>query len=261
MRQDADRTYDCLDMALVDDEALVVLANECDYAPARDEILLRYSPQTERLIQWLARSTEFRGTDVEDARQNAVFWTVEAITKFDQEQTGRARRCSFYSFLYRVLVARFKDFSKHVRRVERRRVLTSDGSGSGDEDFSARIFRDPTDPAVLAETEEAVRRLQEAVGGLDAEGREIWRLLCEGNSLREIASTLDISYDGAKRRRRKLIATLKLQLRQPSEPPAPTQGKPASLLGAATAAKKTPAAAENFRPGPDGLSNNKSKQQ
>lgn len=227
MRQDADRTYDCLDMALVDDEALVVLANECDYAPARDEILLRYSPQTERLIQWLSRSTEFHGADVEDARQNAVFWTVEAITKFDQEQTGRTRRCSFYSFLYRVLVARFKDFSKHVRRLERRRLLTTDGAAADDADLAARLFRDPTDPAVLAETDEAVRRLHEAVGKLDAEGREIWRLLCEGNSLREIAATLEISYDSAKRRRRKLIATLKSQLRQPGESPA----GPVNLLG------------------------------
>ena len=53
MRQDDDRTYSCLDMALVDDEALIVLAHECEYSPARDEILLRYRPQTERLIQWL----------------------------------------------------------------------------------------------------------------------------------------------------------------------------------------------------------------
>ena len=79
------------DLVPLDDEALVVLANECDYAPARDEILLRYSPQTERLIQWLARSTEFNGADVEDARQNAVFWTVEAIAKFDTDQADRVR--------------------------------------------------------------------------------------------------------------------------------------------------------------------------
>ena len=38
MYQGDNRTYDCLDMALLDDAALVVLANECDYAPARDEM-------------------------------------------------------------------------------------------------------------------------------------------------------------------------------------------------------------------------------
>jgi RNA polymerase sigma factor (sigma-70 family) len=212
MRQDDDRTYACLDMALVDDEALVVLSNECDYGPARDEILLRYSPQTERLIQWLARSTEFGGADVEDARQNAVFWTVEAITKYDTEQTDRVRRCSFYSFLYRVLVARFKDFTKQVRRLERRRRLTSDWPN---EDGSlSHIFRDPSDPAMIAETREAVQRLQTAVAALDQESQQIWQRLCEGMSLREIAAELGLSYDSAKRRRRKLLANLKLHLRQ-----------------------------------------------
>lgn len=207
-----DRTYDCLDMALVDDEALIVLAKECDYSPARDEILVRYSPQTERLIQWLARSTAVGATDVEDARQNAVFWTVEAINKFDSEQTGRLRRCSFYSFLYRVLVARFKDFTKKVNRLERRRRLASDAPV---EDGSlSHLAYDPSNPASIAEAEEAVRKLQGAVAQLDDEARQIWRQLCDGNSLREIAADLGISYDAAKRRRRKLIATLKLHLRE-----------------------------------------------
>ena len=214
MRPDDDRTYDCLDMALLDDAALVVLANECDYAPARDEILLRYSPQTERLIQWLARSTEFNGADVEDARQNAVFWTVEAITKFDTDQADRARKCSFYSFLYRVLVARFKDFTKQVRRLERRRRLASDEAK--DEGSLSHLFHDPSNPAIIAETREAVQRLQAAVAELDDEARQIWRRLCEGVSLREIATELGLSYDAAKRRRRKLIAKLKLHLRQAS---------------------------------------------
>ena len=143
MSQDQNSAASCLDMALVDDEALVVLANECDYMPARDELLVRYSPQTERLIQWLARSTEFANSDIDDARQNAVFWTVEAISKFDTDQMDSVRRCSFYSFLYRVLVARFKDFSKQLRRFERRRRLISDDSST----YSmGHVFRDPTDP-------------------------------------------------------------------------------------------------------------------
>ena len=207
------RAYNCLDMALVDDEALIVLARECDYSPARDEILLRYSPQTERLIQWLARTTEFGSTDIEDARQNAVFWTVEAIKKFDLQQDERTRRCSFYSFLYRVLVARFKDFTKQVRRLERRRTLASQGE---DEDqSSSHLFRDPADPAAIVEAEEAARWLNAAVAQLNDECLQIWQRLCEGLSLREIADELGLSYDAAKRRRRKLIDKLKFHLRRP----------------------------------------------
>ncbi|MGL4512208.1 MAG: sigma-70 family RNA polymerase sigma factor [Lacipirellulaceae bacterium] len=200
-----------LEMALIDDEALVVLARECDYGPARDEILVRYRPQTERLVNWLSRSTEFGATDVEDAHQNSVFWTVEAIGKFDTLQPDAARRCSFYSFLHRVVVARYKDFTKHLRRVERRRVL------SGDPLEPAPTSGDTTahsgDPAALAERAEASLLLKEALGKLDPECREIWERLCCGQGLREIAGELGLSYDAAKRRRRKLIGELKLLLR------------------------------------------------
>lgn len=215
MQEDQQRTYESLEMALVDDEALVVLAKECDYSPARDEILVRYNPQTERLIQWLGRSTEFGSTDLEDARQNAVFWTMEAINKFDTEQTSWARRCSFYSFMYRVLVARFKDYSKHLRRKDRRQTTLDPQEGDSSR---GHIFRDPRDPASLAEAEEAARRLQAAVGALDEEAQQIWKQLCEGASLREIADYLGISYDAVKRRRRKLIASLKQLLREPLPP-------------------------------------------
>jgi RNA polymerase sigma factor (sigma-70 family) len=78
------------------------------------------------------------------------------------------------------------------------------------------LFRDPTDPAVIVETEEAARWLQAAVAGLDEECRQIWQRLCEGIGLREIAGELGISYDSAKRRRRKLIEKLKFHLRKPA---------------------------------------------
>ena len=218
MDQDAQRSYESLEMALVDDEALVVLAKECDYAPARDEILIRYNPQTERLIHWFARSTEFGSTDIEDARQNAIFWTIEAINKFDTDQSTLQKRCSFYSFMYRVLSARFKDFSKHLRRRGRRQ-FTLDTPES--ELPPTDLTRAPNDPALLAETEEATRQLRAAVASLDEEAAQIWGKLCEGNSLREIAEDLGISYDAAKRRRRKLIASLKHHLQASSSRPSP----------------------------------------
>lgn len=213
-------SFESPDMALVDDEALIVLARECGYAPARDEIMVRYSPQTERLIQWLARTGGVNPSDVDDARQNAVFWTVEAITKFDSEQEGRERRCSFHSFLHRVLVARFKDFARKVHRQQRRHRLSADTSE--DEDSISTLAFDPTSPQAIAEAEEAAKALQAAIEQLDDQARQIWLRLCEGVGLREIAGELGISYDAAKRRRRKLLAELKSRLskNQPL-PPAP----------------------------------------
>ena len=71
-------------------------------------------------------------------------------------------------------------------------------------------------PAIIVETEETARWLQSAVAELDDECQQIWRRLCEGVNLREIAAELGMSYDAAKRRRRKLIEKLKFHLRRPS---------------------------------------------
>ncbi|MEN1678605.1 MAG: sigma-70 family RNA polymerase sigma factor [Planctomycetota bacterium] len=216
-------SFESPDMALVDDEALIVLARECGYGPARDEIMVRYSPQTERLIQWLARTGGVNPADVDDARQNAVFWTVEAIKKYDQDQEGRERRCSFHSFLHRVLVARFKDFARKVHRQQRRHRLSADTS---EEEASVSMLAfDPASPQAIAETEEAAKALQAAVEQLDDEAAHIWKRLCEGVGLREIAGELGISYDAAKRRRRKLLGEMKSKLAERT--PGPLTAGPA----------------------------------
>ncbi len=199
-----------LDLAVMEDEALVVLAEECEYGPARDELIVRYDIQIDRLIGWLAHSYRLSHADLEDARQNAVFWIVEAITKYDTEQMGKVRGCSFRSFVHRVLTSRFKDFTKHLRRVECHYArstpcLVEDFPQADDND-------DAEDPALIAEEQESIHRLQNTLSSLDAESGRLWQLLAEGTSLRQIAAGLNVSYDSVKRRRRKLIEQLKTQL-------------------------------------------------
>jgi RNA polymerase sigma factor (sigma-70 family) len=199
-----------LNLAVMEDEALVVLAKECEFGPARDELIVRYSSQTERLVGWLGHSHCLSRADVEDARQSAVFWTIEAINKYDTKQIGKPKGCSFRSFFYRVLVARFKDFTKHLRRVE----CHYDRSTRSDHQDTAAAGVDPTlrDPATIAEARESIHRLQSTLIGLDSESADLWQLLAEGCNLREIAAQMGTSYDSAKRRRRKLIEHLKLKL-------------------------------------------------
>ncbi len=204
-----------LDLLVMEDEALIVLAKECEYEPARDELILRYGSQTERLIGWLGHSHGISHTDVEDARQNAVFWVVEAIKKYDTNQIGKPRGCSFRSFVYRVLVARFKDYAKHLRRVEHHYDRTA--RCGEDEAFASDIDCSLKNPATIVENRESMSRLHETLKDLDSESGRIWRLLAEGESLRQIAAQLGVSYDSAKRRRRKLIEHLKLRLNPPRE--------------------------------------------
>lgn len=205
-----------LDLAVMEDEALVVLAEECEYGPARDELIVRYDNQIDRLISWLARTYRFTPADAEDAHQNAVFWIVEAINKYDTEQIGKARGCSFRSFVYRVITSRFKDFTKHLRRVENR----YDRSTQRSEDVSLVTSNDDAeDPAHFAQEKESVNRLHQTLARLDGESGQLWHLLAEGTSLRQIAAELKISYDSVKRRRRKLIDQLKGQLNPSARQP------------------------------------------
>jgi len=200
-----------LDLAVMDDEALVVLAQECEFGPARDELIVRFGSQTERLVRWLAHCQGYSHADVDDSRQNAVFWIVEAINKYDTNQIGRPQGCSFRSFAYRVVIARFKDFAKHLRRIEGHYDRTA---RCADEDtVIAESSGQPTDPATIAESQESMHRLQETLRTLNTDSGRLWQLLANGSSLRDIAKQLGVSYDSAKRRRRKLIEQLKLRLK------------------------------------------------
>src|SRR4051812_8106817 len=161
MREDEKMRGFDLDLAVMEDEALIVLAEECEYGPARDELIVRYDAQIDRLIGWMARSYRLTQSDLEDARQNAVFWVVEAITKYDTEQIGKARGCSFRSFVHRVLMSRFKDFTKHLRRVECHYDRSTECAVEGISQDEGKD--EPQDPAVIAEEKESINRLQQTL--------------------------------------------------------------------------------------------------
>ena len=55
-------------------------------------------------------------------------------------------------------------------------------------------------------------RLHQELGRLGGLAGELWDLLVRGMRLREIAAALGLSYDAAKRQRRKLIARLRGRL-------------------------------------------------
>jgi DNA-directed RNA polymerase specialized sigma24 family protein len=83
------------------------------------------------------------------------------------------------------------------------------------EDFSQTDANEVADdPALIAAEKESINRLHLTLSGLDNDSGRLWQLLAEGTSLRQIAATLDMSYDCVKRRRRKLIEQLKNQLNE-----------------------------------------------
>ena len=111
-------------------------------------------------------------------------------------------------------MSRFKDFTKHLRRVEchydRTARCGDDNTSPADIDFEAE------DPAKVAEENESLTRLHQSLMSLDGESGRLWKLLASGSNLRQIAAELEVSYDSVKRRRRKLIDQLKDRLNSPT---------------------------------------------
>jgi len=209
--------YD-LDIAGLEDEQLVVLAQECGYVPARDELISRCNGLKDRLIHRRAAWSGLQEADRMDAQQDAVLWILEAIREYNTGQQVTPQGCRFRTFLYHVLLLRFIDLLRRQRRRQARLQLGAcafaglpsapappHGSPAGANGCGGAPQRGMEQDELMAPLRQELDRL----GGL---ARELWDLLVRGMRLREIAAALDLSYDAAKRQRRKLIAQLRARL-------------------------------------------------
>jgi RNA polymerase sigma factor (sigma-70 family) len=215
--------YD-LDLDRLTDEALVVLAQECGYRPAAEVLLERYHAWAGRLVGRRACHSCLQPADVEDARQNAVLSLAEAIRCYDTSQLGRRDTCHFRTFLLRVVSARYLDFVRRLCRWRRRwwNWAALDGAP-----VPARrggpAPHGRGDPVGAAERGEEQAWLERALRRLDGDARSLWERLAAGTPLRAVARDLGLSYDAAKRARRRLLAALTDQLPQAEKiaPPVP----------------------------------------
>jgi RNA polymerase sigma factor (sigma-70 family) len=198
--------YD-LDLLCTTDELLVVLAQETPFHPATGELMLRYYEPMNKLIarkvkdNWLA-------VDVQDAQQNGVFAILEAIASYDTLEASKPHGCSFRSYVRMVVLARFRDFVKHVRRTKRRdRCLEEARSGAigGKGGGCAGLMSDPAEAMIH---QEEMTRLHQALDRLDPPMRRLWQELISGKKLTQIAREQGISNDQMKRQRQRLLARL-----------------------------------------------------
>jgi len=205
------KKYD-LDLSGMADEALVILAQECAFRPATDELVRRYY---EPMSQLIARKANRLGlaADLPDAQQNAVFAMLEAIAGYHTLEAAKPRGCRFRTFLGMVVLARFGDFVRQLRRLRRHYGRLHEAG----EKLAACRGRCPGsrggDPVEALARWEAMARLQHALEGLDEALRGLWRELADGKRLRQIAREQGVSYDRVKRQRRRLLAQLAAQLR------------------------------------------------
>jgi RNA polymerase sigma factor (sigma-70 family) len=217
---------------VLEDEQLVVLVQECGYVPARDELISRCNELKDRLIHRRAARSGLQEADRMDAQQDAVLWVLEAIRDYNTAQQLRPCGCRFRTFLYHVLLSRFNDLLRRQRRRQARLRLGGytfgslssppapqrAGSPAGPESWGGEPHRGMERDELMAPLHQELDR----VGGL---ARALWDLLVSGMRLREIAAALALSYDAAKRQRRKLIAHLSAFLGEESRPRAPRRGR------------------------------------
>jgi RNA polymerase sigma factor (sigma-70 family) len=197
--------YD-LDMTALDDGPLVVLAQECGYRPARDELICRHLGLARQFVGHYACRHRLQEVDADDAEQDAVLWVLEAIRRYRTDESVKAGGCHFRSFLHRVIASRLVDFS---RRLQLRNHAPLDAVGAACTS-RPRYGQGPSPPECL---EEEVRAgLDQELARLGEADRGLWDLMAAGTPLRRAAATLGLSYDTAKRRRRKLLAHLKCSL-------------------------------------------------
>lgn len=199
-----------LELSKLGDEVLVRLARECGHRPAERELVARYRARVNLLVVRLARRQGLEAAEIEDACQDAVFGVMKAIERYDTNQVGISGGCSFRSFLSRVVSDRFRDFvKKHWRRKRRFGQLqtVTEVVGGTTED----------DPSRIAQKRETHGRIRSFMHGLESPARELMDTLVSENSLRDVAQTVGVSYDKAKRMRRRLISDLATWLEMPGK--------------------------------------------
>jgi RNA polymerase sigma factor (sigma-70 family) len=204
-----------LDMTIMEDEPLVILTTECEFQPAQDELIRRYLPLKEQLVRRHTALTALQQADHDDAQQDAILWILEAIRRYRTDEYIKPGGCHFRSFLQRVLDARCIDFLRRLQRFRNHFPLTGGALPAASTSSSGKDR--PHNRATPGERAEGVQgaqelglraRLLEQLTQLDGPSRQLWDLLARGMPLRKIAIVLNVSYDAAKRRRRKLFANL-----------------------------------------------------
>ena len=204
------------ELSRLPDERLVFLAQTRASRPARDVLISRRFKWIAVQVNRLAAKFHLSDEDREDAHQDAVLWFCEAIAHFDIGQVDRAHGCSFRSFVYHVISMRFRDFLRRLKRLDRHKrqlpflgYTTDEGRRHLAAHAAGRFGREMSDVISAAQNHEMVLRLRAVLQQQDDCMREMGELLTAGVPLREIALRQSISYDAAKRRRRKMLKHLR----------------------------------------------------
>ena len=192
------------DLSEINDAALVELSKLDDRRDAMDALLVRYREWTNQLINRLARNAGLNEHDAQDAAQDAIFAIIRATERYDN-----SKGCTFKTFLHRVVSDRFKDFVKRECRARKWTGCSQevDDQPQGANRYSTDAAHDDN-PLWKSHWNEMCSRLGSFVDQLEVRSRNFLTALLAGTSLRAAGEHAGLSYDQAKRMRRKLRVEL-----------------------------------------------------
>jgi RNA polymerase sigma factor (sigma-70 family) len=188
------------------------LPHPAGFPAAAGSLLVRHFQWVRRIIAREARQVGLARADTEDAQQEGMFAFWHAVAKF--ETRDQPARSSFRTFLWIVIMARFRNYVRRLRRWEDhydRTVRPEDHDGAS---RNEHVWADERENPVAQLTgQEFQGRLDEAINSLKPLARKMWEQLAAGQALRAIAAELQMSYDQGKRLRQRVLADLAHELR------------------------------------------------
>lgn len=207
-------SFSFLSLGSLSDVELVQIAHDSSHrGPAMHTLLLRFYKDVNRQVAYLAHRCGLPRDQAEDAQQEAVWSVLEAIDGYDPSGHATAKPASFRTFLRHVVRARFFDFVRKQRRVERRidrSVGVSGEEGCVDGRNAGRCGPSLVDAD--AQEREFRELLDRALTALDSRSRWLWEQWVAGVSLRALEQQTGVSYDTLRYQYRKVRAFLAARL-------------------------------------------------
>jgi RNA polymerase sigma factor (sigma-70 family) len=194
------------------DDDPIRLPQQAGFPSSAGEFLAHHFQWLRRIIAKECRKVGLAWADTEDAQQEGMFAFWHAVAKFDT--SSRPTGSSFRTFLWVVVMARFRNYVRHLRRWEDhhdRTVRPEDLEGATRHEH---VWADERENPVAQLTgQEFQSRLNQAINRLKPLARKMWEQLAAGQALRTIAADLQMSYGQGKRLRQCVLADLAHELR------------------------------------------------
>jgi RNA polymerase sigma factor (sigma-70 family) len=194
------------------DDGPIRLPHQAGFPAAAGSLLPRHFQWVRRIIAKEARIIGLARADTEDAQQEGMFAFWHAVAKFDAR--GRPAHSSFRTFLWVVVIARFRNYVRRLRRWEGHYDRTVRPENLEGASRNEQLWAEERENPVAQLTgQEFQGRLDQAINNLKPQARMMWDQLAKGQALRAVAAELQMSYDQGKRLRQRVLADLAHELR------------------------------------------------